>query len=88
MKNGHQDQLQENMKLEIMVLKLFLGGSGDNGGKSYGYWQLSSKMGTLTKFIEVKGYKENFKNITINSQEFIYKWKELNILKKPIILNN
>lgn len=51
-------------------------GQGDHGGVSYGTYQLSSKMGTLQDFVS-KNYSEEFKGLTVNSEEYKTKWREL-----------
>lgn len=52
-------------------------GKGDNGGASYGTHQLSSKEGTLQKFLAQSGYASQFKGLTPGSAEFNKKWKEV-----------
>lgn len=48
-----------------------------HGGASYGSYQLSSKQGTLQKFIEQSGYKDEFKGLKPGTSAFNEKWKEL-----------
>ena len=56
-------------------------GIGDKGGKSYGLFQLSSKEGTLQKFLST--FREigmHFDGLTPGSPEFDKKWKELALI--------
>lgn len=46
-------------------------------GKSYGTYQLSSRMGTLKRFIDMMGYQTDFKGIPLASTAFDNKWREL-----------
>ena len=52
-------------------------GRGDHGGKSYGEFQLASKVGTLQRFLDRSGYSKEFSGLTPGSTEFDSKWKEL-----------
>lgn len=52
-------------------------GKGDHGGVSYGSYQLSSKAGTLTKFLKQSPYGAQFDGLTPGSPEFNAKWKEV-----------
>lgn len=52
-------------------------GKGDNGGASYGTYQLSSKSGTLSKFLAQSPYGAQFAGLTPGSPEFNAKWKEV-----------
>ena len=52
-------------------------GSGDYGGVSYGSYQLSSKMGTVAKFVTTMGYSQDFKGLTPGTKPFSDKWKEM-----------
>lgn len=55
-------------------------GKGDNGGKSYGTFQLSLSAGTLNEFLESKShglYATQFKDLELGSSQFDKKWKEL-----------
>lgn len=52
-------------------------GEGDFGGASYGSYQLSSKAGTLDKFLSSSKYAGEFKGLEPGSQEFNAKWKEI-----------
>jgi hypothetical protein len=55
-------------------------GKGDNGGKSYGSFQLSLNAGTLNDFLESQThghYASQFKGIELGSSSFDKKWKEL-----------
>mgnify|MGYP001191686748 FL=1 len=52
-------------------------GKGDLGGVSYGTHQLSSKTGTLQKFLESSGYAAQFAGLTPGTKEFNEKWKAL-----------
>jgi len=52
-------------------------GKGDAGGKSYGTFQLSSKQGSVDKFLASSGYKDKFQGLAVGSKEFDAKWKEL-----------
>lgn len=49
-------------------------GRGDHGGVSYGRWQMSSKMGTVAKFVELMGYKTYFGSSTPGSNIFTALW--------------
>jgi hypothetical protein len=49
-------------------------GRGDYGGISYGSYQLSSKMGTAAKFVEMMGYKSYFAGTTPGSSKFSALW--------------
>ena len=52
-------------------------GIGDYGGVSYGRWQLSSKMGTVAKFVSTMGYTQDFRGLTPGTKPFSDKWKEM-----------
>ncbi len=52
-------------------------GKGDYGGKSYGTYQFSSKMGVVDKFINQCGYEKEFEGIKVGTKEFDSKWKQL-----------
>ncbi len=52
-------------------------GKGDFGGVSYGTHQLSSRTGTLQKFLESSGYAAQFAGLTPGTKEFNEKWKAL-----------
>lgn len=52
-------------------------GKGDHGGASYGTYQLSSKQGTLQKFLKSTKYGEQFAGLTPGSKEFNDKWKDV-----------
>lgn len=52
-------------------------GKGDHGGASYGTYQLSSKAGTLGKFLRESGYGEQFKGLRPGTDAFNKKWKEI-----------
>jgi len=52
-------------------------GKGDKGGKSYGSYQLSSKMGEVESFIQKYGYASQFKGLQVGTKEFDAKWKQL-----------
>ena len=52
-------------------------GNGDAGGKSYGAFQLSSKQGSVDKFLQSSGYADKFKGLSVGSAEFDAKWKDL-----------
>jgi len=42
-------------------------GNGDPGGKSYGAFQLSSKQGSLQRFLNQTGYIKNFQGLDLNT---------------------
>lgn len=52
-------------------------GKGDNGGASYGTYQLSSKQGTLQEFLKSSKYGSQFEGLTPGSKEFNAKWKRI-----------
>ena len=52
-------------------------GRGDHGGVSYGAYQLSSKMGTLQKFLRHSKYEEYFSGLHPATQAFNSKWRDL-----------
>jgi hypothetical protein len=52
-------------------------GRGDNGGASYGTYQLSSKMGTLDKFLSSSKYGAQFEGMSPGTKEFNAKWKDI-----------
>lgn len=52
-------------------------GAGDRGGVSYGLYQMSSKIGVVSKFVEVMGYSDEFKGLTPATPAFNRKWVEL-----------
>ena len=51
-------------------------GKGDNGGKSYGSFQLASNKGEVDKFVKQSGYGDQFKGLKVGTEEFDKKWKE------------
>lgn len=52
-------------------------GTGDAGGKSYGIFQLSSKMGSLNTFLGSSTYASHFNGLAPGSPEFDDKWRSL-----------
>jgi hypothetical protein len=52
-------------------------GKGDFGGKSYGTHQLSSKTGTLQRFLNESGYASQFAGMNVGSAAFDAQWKRL-----------
>lgn len=52
-------------------------GKGDFGGKSYGTHQLSSRTGTLQRFLNESGYAGQFAGMRVGSSEFDAQWKRL-----------
>lgn len=52
-------------------------GKGDYGGKSYGTYQFSSKMGVVDEFINQFGYEKEFGGLKVGTREFDLKWKQL-----------
>ena len=53
-------------------------GKGDPGGISYGSYQLASKPGTVEEFLKnTNYYNGELAGMSINSQRFIDKWREL-----------
>ncbi|NBV82499.1 hypothetical protein EBR57_00015 [bacterium] len=52
-------------------------GVGDAGGKSYGIFQLSSKMGSLNAFLGSSSYAGHFNGLVPGSPEFDDKWRSL-----------
>lgn len=52
-------------------------GRGDKGGKSYGEFQLSSKAGTLQKYLAESKYAKEFEGKAVGSKAFDDQWKQL-----------
>lgn len=52
-------------------------GRGDRGGVSYGAYQLSTRMGTLSEYLNQSSYGQQFKGLTPATPAFNAKWKEL-----------
>jgi hypothetical protein len=52
-------------------------GKGDPGGISYGPYQLASKTGTLSKFVNNSPYAEQLAGLKPGTTQFNSKWKEL-----------
>lgn len=52
-------------------------GKGDLGGASYGTYQMSSKAGTLQKFLDSSPYGAQFAGLQPGSKEFNDKWKSV-----------
>lgn len=54
-------------------------GSGDPGGVSYGSYQMASKMGTVTKFVNQPGFpwSSDFQNLTAGTAQFTAVWKRI-----------
>lgn len=52
-------------------------GTGDLGGRSYGAFQFSSKMGTAQDYVKNSKYKERFDGLEVGSKEFNEAWKKL-----------
>lgn len=52
-------------------------GKGDHGGVSYGMYQLSSKMGTVNKYIAVSKYQDLFEGKVPATPEFNKVWKKI-----------
>ncbi|ELT9933405.1 hypothetical protein QNZ33_004169 [Escherichia coli] len=55
-------------------------GKGDHGGVSYGMYQLSSKMGTVNKYIAVSKYKDLFESKKPATPEFNEVWKKIALI--------
>lgn len=52
-------------------------GRGDPGGKSYGKYQLASKVGTLQSWLKQSKYKDYFKGVSLASRKFDNIWLHL-----------
>lgn len=54
-------------------------GSGDPGGVSYGSYQMASKMGTVTNFVNQPGFpwRADFLNLTAGTAQFTAVWKRI-----------
>lgn len=52
-------------------------GKGDFGGASYGTYQLSSKAGTLQKFLDASGYADQFKGMKAGTAQFNAQWQKI-----------
>ncbi|QLR43379.1 hypothetical protein HV346_12125 [Enterobacter sp. RHBSTW-00994] len=52
-------------------------GKGDHGGVSYGMYQLSSKMGTVNKYIAVSKYQDLFEGKVPATPEFNKVWEKI-----------
>jgi peptidoglycan hydrolase-like protein with peptidoglycan-binding domain len=52
-------------------------GQGDNGGVSYGTYQLSSKQGTLQEYLKQSRYRDHFKGLEQATAVFNEKWKQV-----------
>lgn len=52
-------------------------GRGDHGGASYGKHQLSSRAGTLQRYLRDSGYASQFQGMSPGSTEFNNKWRQL-----------
>lgn len=52
-------------------------GKGDKGGVSYGSYQMSSNMGVVQDFLKTSGYGNQFNGLSVNSEGFKKKWKDL-----------
>ncbi|HFS2350435.1 TPA: hypothetical protein ACHXFU_005209, partial [Escherichia coli] len=57
-------------------------GKGDHGGVSYGMYQLSSKMGTVNKYIIMSKYKDLFEGKKPATPEFNEIWKKIALIHK------
>jgi len=54
-------------------------GSGDPGGVSYGSYQMATKMGTVTNFVNQPGFpwRADFQNLTAGTAQFTAVWKRI-----------
>lgn len=52
-------------------------GVGDKGGKSYGMYQLSLDMGSLSDYVNQSHYKAQFGGIKLGSDAFDTKWRSI-----------
>ena len=53
-------------------------GDGDNGGKSYGRYQIETKKGTMNEYLQYSNnYNGHFNGLTPATPAFDAKWKEL-----------
>src|SRR6187402_3380438 len=52
-------------------------GKGDNGGASYGTYQLASKPGTVKEYLKQSRYGNHFEGLTPATREFNDKWKKV-----------
>lgn len=56
-------------------------GAGDNGGISYGTYQLSKDKGTLGRYLDQSAYKKDFESLKPATLAFDIKWR--NVAKEP-----
>jgi len=54
-------------------------GAGDPGGVSYGSYQMATKMGTVTKFVNQPNFpwRSDFQNLTPGTAQFTAVWKRI-----------
>jgi hypothetical protein len=52
-------------------------GEGDNGGVSYGAYQLSTNSGSVQAYVRQSKYKSQFAGLAPNTPEFNSKWKSI-----------
>lgn len=52
-------------------------GHGDQGGASYGCYQLSSSLGIIQHYLLQSKYKDNFVGLNVGTDEFNKEWKKI-----------
>lgn len=54
-------------------------GAGDRGGVSYGSYQMASKLGVATRFVQQEGFpwRTDFQNLTAGGSDFTACWKRI-----------
>lgn len=52
-------------------------GTGDEGGVSYGTYQLSTARGVLNEYLKQSAYADNFKGLVPNTSTFNAEWRRL-----------
>lgn len=52
-------------------------GNGDHGGKSYGFYQLSSKSGTVQEYLKQSHYGASFEGLKPGTELFDDQWKKI-----------
>lgn len=63
-------------------------GKGDHGGVSYGTYQLSSKVGTVQKYLSWSHYKNEFSGLMPATPVFDAKWRELAVTDSHLVKIN
>lgn len=76
-KTGQLGWVSERFESGGRGVETISSGKGDHGGVSYGKHQLSSKTGTMQRFLDSSGYGAQFAGLKPGTREFNAKYREV-----------